>query len=95
MACRRFSLLLSTGKLTGVSTDSDLCRIIDHKVNLHHALVKDVMNVDCRIIYSGMLAAELSQIMDSTRINALSAVNAENGRIGAMDMRDLLRAGMV
>ena len=95
MACRRFSLLLSTGKPIGVFTDGDLCRIIDHKVNLQHAVVKDVMNADCRTICAGMLVAEVPQRMGSTRINALPAVNAENERVGALDMRDLLRADMV
>ena len=42
VACSRFSLLLSAGKLVGVFTDGDLCRIIDHK--LHSALVKEVRN---------------------------------------------------
>ena len=65
------------------------------RCNLHHALVKDVMTADCNTIYSGMLAAEVLQIMDSTRINALPAVNAENELVGALDMHDLLRAGVV
>ena len=53
------------------------------------------MNADCRTICAGMLVAEVPQIMGSTRINALPAVNAENERVGALDMRDLLRADMV
>ena len=53
------------------------------RCNLHHALVKDVMT------------AEVLQIMDSTRINALPAVNAENELVGALDMHDLLRVGVV
>ena len=74
-------------------TGGDLCRIIDH--NLHHALVKDVMTADCKTIYSDRLAAEVLQIMDSTGINGLPAGNVENELIGALDMRDLLRAGVV
>jgi arabinose-5-phosphate isomerase len=50
---------------------------------MHHALVKDVMT------------AEVLQIMDSTRINALPAVNAENELVGALDMHDLLCTGVV
>ena len=76
-------------------TDVDLYCLIEHKVNLHHALVKDVMAAHCKTIYSGMLAAKVMQKMDSTRINALPAVKAENELLGALDMHDLLRAGVV
>ena len=65
------------------------------RCNLHHALVKDAKTADCKTIYSGMLAAEVLQIMDSTRINALPTVNAENELVGAPYMRDLLRASVV
>lgn len=33
--------------------------------------------------------------MDSIRIDALPVVNAANGLVGALNMRDLLRAGVV
>ena len=83
------------GKLAGVFTDGDLRRIIDRKVDLHQALVKDVMTADCKAIQPGMLAAEALQIMDSTKINALPVVNTENELVGALNMHDLLRAGVV
>ena len=83
------------GKLVGIFTDGDLRRIIDHKVDLHQALVKDVMTADCKAIQPGMLAAEALQIMDSTKINALPVVNAKNELVGALNMHDLLRAGVV
>ena len=41
------------------------------------------MTADCKTIYSSMLATQVLQIMDSTRINALSAVNAENELVDA------------
>ena len=83
------------GKLAGVFTDGDLRRIIDHKVDLHTALVKDVMTTDCKVVHPGMLAAEALQIMESTKINALPVVNKEHKLVGALNMHDLLRAGVV
>ena len=53
------------------------------------------MIADCKTVYSSMLATEVLQIMDSTSINALPAVNAENELVDALDMHDLLRAGVV
>ncbi len=83
------------GKLAGVFTDGDLRRTIDHKVDLHNALVKDVMTADCKTVHPGMLAAEALHIMDTTKINALPVVNSENELVGALNMHDLLRAGVV
>ena len=83
------------GKLTGVFTDGDLRRTIDHRIDLHDALVKDVMTADCKTAHPGMLAAEALQIMDSTKINALPVVNDDNELVGALNMHDLLRAGVV
>ena len=83
------------GKLTGVFTDGDLRRTIDHRIDLHDALVKDVMTADCKTVHPGMLAAEALQIMDSKKINALPVVNDDNELVGALNMHDLLRAGVV
>jgi arabinose-5-phosphate isomerase len=83
------------GKLAGVFTDGDLRRTIDHKIDLHAALVRDVMTADCKTVHPGMLAAEALQIMDSTKINALPVVDTDNELVGALNMHDLLRAGVV
>jgi len=83
------------GKLAGVFTDGDLRRTIDHKVDLHDAIVRDVMTAGCKTVHPGMLAAEALQIMDSTKINALPVVNDGNELVGALNMHDLLRAGVV
>jgi arabinose-5-phosphate isomerase len=82
-------------KLAGVFTDGDLRRAIDHKIDLHTARVRDVMTSECRTIHPGMLAAEALQIMDTTKINALPVVNDDNELVGALNMHDLLRAGVV
>ncbi len=82
-------------KLAGVFTDGDLRRAIDHKIDLHTARVGDVMTSECRTIHPGMLAAEALQIMDTTKINALPVINDDNELVGALNMHDLLRAGVV
>ena len=83
------------GKLVGVFTDGDLRRTIDHKIDLHEATVKDVMTAGCKTVHPGMLAAEALQIMESTKINALPVINDDNELVGALNMHDMLRAGVV
>jgi arabinose-5-phosphate isomerase len=89
------AIIDTRGKLAGIFTDGDLRRTIDHKVDLNEALVSEVMTADCKTIHPGMLAAEALQIMDSTKINALPVVNESNELVGALNMHDLLRAGVV
>jgi arabinose-5-phosphate isomerase len=83
------------GQLAGVFTDGDLRRAIDHKVDVHEASISDVMTTNCKTVHPGMLAAEALQIMDSTKINALPVVTDDNELVGALNMHDLLRAGVV
>ena len=82
-------------KLLGVFTDGDLRRAIDQRLDVHSAVVGDVMTVDCKTIHPGMLAAEALKIMDDTRINALPVINDRGELVGALNMHDLLRAGVV
>ena len=89
------AILDAQGKLAGIFTDGDLRRTIDHKIDLHDAVVRDVMTADCKTVRPGMLAAEALQIMDSTKINALPVVNDCNELVGALNMHELLRAGVV
>jgi arabinose-5-phosphate isomerase len=83
------------GRLAGVFTDGDLRRAIDHRIDVHTEQIDKVMTSNCKTIRPGMLAAEALQIMDSTKINALPVVNDQNEPVGALNMHDLLRAGVV
>jgi len=83
------------GYLVGIFTDGDLRRTIDHKVDVHVARMKDVMTTNCKTVQPGMLAAEALQLMDSKMINALPVVNDANKLVGALNMHDMLRAGVV
>jgi len=83
------------GKLAGVFTDGDLRRTIDEQIDLHTVLVGDVMTLNCKTVKPGTLAAEALQIMDNAKINALPVVSTDGTLLGALNMHDLLRAGVV
>ena len=53
------------------------------------------MTANCKTVTPGTLAAEALQIMDKAKINALPVVDANGMLICAMNMHDLLRAGVV
>lgn len=81
--------------LTGVFTDGDLRRMLDRALDIHQHSIREVMTVDPVVISSGHLAAEALQIMEKKKINGLIIVDAENTPVGALNMHDLLRAGVV
>jgi len=83
------------GRLDGVFTDGDLRRALDHGVDVHHTPIHQVMTRHGKTARADMLAAEALQIMDESKINGLLVV-ADDGRlVGALNMHDLLRAGVV
>ena len=82
-------------KVLGVFTDGDLRRVLDHgQVDVHRLVIREVMTSPCRTITAERLAAEALQLMDEKRINALPVVDASGRLIGALNMHDLLRAGV-
>jgi arabinose-5-phosphate isomerase len=46
-------------------------------------------------VTADMLAAECLQIMETKKINALIVTNETNQPIGALNMHDLLKAGVI
>ncbi|MCK5530894.1 MAG: KpsF/GutQ family sugar-phosphate isomerase, partial [Halopseudomonas aestusnigri] len=83
------------GKLAGIFTDGDLRRSLDHNIDFQRASISDVMTRHCKTARSGMLAAEALKIMEDARINGLFVVDTEGRPVGALNMHDLLRAGVV
>ena len=82
-------------QVLGVFTDGDLRRVLDHgQVDVHRLVIRDVMTSPCRTITAERLAAEALQLMDEKRINALPVVDDSGRLIGALNMHDLLRAGV-
>jgi arabinose-5-phosphate isomerase len=82
-------------RLLGIFTDGDLRRTMDQGVDVHTTPVKDVMTRYAKTAMRGMLAAEALQIMESSKINGLMVVDEVGILIGALNMHDLLRAGVV
>ncbi len=82
--------------LLGIFTDGDLRRLLDHgKIDIHTLKISDAMTRSFTSIDKDRLAAEALQFMDSKRINALPVVDGDKRLIGALNMHDLLRAGVV
>jgi len=79
----------------GIFTDGDLRRALDHAVDLNATPIDELMTRDCTLISPGLLAAEALQIMENGKFNALLIVDDNKRLVGALNMHDLLRAGVV
>ena len=84
-----------SGKLAGIFTDGDLRRILDQRFDIHSNSIAEVMTRHCITAHSQMLAAEALQIMQQKKINGLIILNDQQIPVGAMNMHDLLRAGVL
>jgi len=82
-------------QVIGIYTDGDLRRTLDKNIDVHTAAVKDVMTINCKTIKQNILAAEALTVMQENKINAMLVVDDSNSVIGALNMHDLLRAGVV
>ena len=83
------------GMLLGVFTDGDLRRVIDSKINLSSALIKDVMSPNPKTINQDILAAETLNLMQQNSITAVIVEDEKKHPVGVVHMHDILRAGVI
>lgn len=82
-------------RVLGVFTDGDLRRTLEHHRTLHALRVGELMTAPCRTVNPELLAAEAVALMETHKVLALPVVNAHQQLIGAFNMHDLFRAGVV
>jgi len=85
----------STGRLLGIYTDGDLRRTLDHGPDLRTLKVQEVMTPAPKAILSTALAADAVNLMEQHRITALAVVDDNGYLVGALNVHDLLRAGVM
>lgn len=82
-------------RVRGVFTDGDLRRALEKKLDILSVGVDQVMTLNPKTIGPDQLAAEAVEKMETLRINGLLVVNEAGQLQGALNMHDLLRAGVV
>lgn len=81
------------GALAGVFTDGDLRRGLDHGADLS-VPIGELMTRECTVANPDMLAGEALRLMEERQINGMPVVDGDR-LVGAFNMHDLLRAGVV
>jgi len=83
------------GRLAGIFTDGDLRRTLDRSIDIRKATIDEVMTLHGKTARPEMLAAEALKIMEDHKIGALIVVDKNDHPIGAFNLQDLLRAGVM
>jgi len=79
----------------GVFTDGDLRRALDRNVDLHHTTMLEIMTDRGQTVSPDQLAAETVWIMQNKRINGLLVLEADGRLVGALNIHNLFRAGVM
>jgi arabinose-5-phosphate isomerase len=88
-------VVLEDGRMQGVFTDGDLRRVLDRTLSVHGTTMREVMTSPGKRVKPTELAAEAAHLMEKHRITALPVVDDAGTLVGALNVHDLLRAGVL
>ena len=81
--------------ILGIYTDGDLRRSLDTGADVHTTFIRDVMHTNSKTTGADVLAAEALRILEENKITSL-LVSDDNGTlIGALNIHDLFREGLM
>jgi arabinose-5-phosphate isomerase len=88
-------IVVDAGRMLGVFTDGDLRRALDGEADVRRTTMREIMNSPGKSVFATVLAAEAANVMEKHRITALPVIDESGGLVGALNVHDLLRAGVL
>ncbi len=82
-------------KIVGIFTDGDLRRALDEGADVHETKMSDIMHTGCKTTSADILAAEAVHILEENQITSLLVADDEQRLVGALNVHDLFRAGIM
>jgi arabinose-5-phosphate isomerase len=89
------NILNDVGALVGVFTDGDLRRVLDRDIDIKTQPIGTVAATQFVTVRAAQLAVEAVELMDHHKISALPVLDDSDRLVGAVNMRQLLQAGVV
>jgi arabinose-5-phosphate isomerase len=83
------------GVLEGIFTDGDLRRTLDDGADIHKTKIRDVMHSNCTVTSADVLAAEALHLLEENKITSLLVTDDDNHLVGALNIHDLFREGLM
>ena len=82
-------------RILGIFTDGDLRRALDAGVDVRSTTMDKIMHQGCKTTEADVLAAEAVNLMEENRITALLVADRDRRLVGALNIHDLFRAGIM
>jgi len=82
-------------QVMGIFTDGDLRRAFDANINLKSTSIEKVATLNPITIESNKLAVSAAALMEQHNVHGLLVVDKDKRLVGALNIHDLLKAGVV
>ncbi len=82
-------------RILGIFTDGDLRRALDDGADVHKTTMRDVMHSNCKTTTADVLAAAAVRTLEENKITSLLVADDDDRLIGALNIHDLFRAGIM
>lgn len=89
------AIVNASDEIAGIFTDGDLRRALDAGVDVRQTRMDEIMHTDCKTIAADVLAVEAVVLMEENKITSLLVADADNRLVGALNIHDLFRAGIM
>ena len=81
--------------ILGIYTDGDLRRTLDTGADVRSTIIRDVMHSDCITTSASVLAAEALRVLEENKITSLLVADDDGTLVGALNIHDLFREGLL
>ncbi len=88
------AIVNSQNQILGIFTDGDLRRLLNQRIDIHTTAIAEVMTSSPTTLSANMLAVEGVNLMQHNSISGLLLTDGDQ-LVGAVNMHDLLRAGVM
>ncbi|MDX1517827.1 MAG: KpsF/GutQ family sugar-phosphate isomerase [Woeseiaceae bacterium] len=82
-------------RILGIFTDGDLRRALDDGADVHKTTMREVMHSNCKTTQADVLAAAAVHTLEENKITSLLVADDDGRLIGALNIHDLFRAGIM
>ena len=81
--------------ILGIFTDGDLRRSLDDGADIRTTVIGDIMHTNCKTTSADLLAAEALHMLEENKITSLLVADDDNRLVGALNIHDLFREGLM
>ena len=82
-------------RILGVFTDGDLRRALDSEIDVHRTPIDRVMHAGSITVRPDDMAVEAVRVLEEKKITALLVADDDGRLVGALNIHDLFRAGVM